>query len=136
LTAIDRWPETRPIPGVRAFRTALRTAHLAAFGALYGGHLYGVDASRLVPALVATLLTGGALMLLEAYRTPAWPFQVRGLATFAKILLVAAVAVWWEQRIALLTGAIVIGGVVSHMPSRFRYFSVLHGRVVADHEGG
>ncbi len=133
---IDKWPETRPVPGVRAVRTGLRTAHLVAFGALYGGHLYGAAPNRLLPALIATVLTGLALAALEAYRTPAWPFQVRGIATFAKVLLVAAVAVWWQRRIALLTTVIVIGGVVSHMPSRFRYYSVLHGRAIASRESG
>ena len=98
--------------------------------------MYGIEPALLQPALVATLVSGGALTALELYRTPAWLVQVRGVATFAKIVLVAAVAVFWEARLALLTAAIVIGGVVSHMPGRYRYYSVLHRRVIGDNERG
>lgn len=133
---LSRWERRRPLPGIRIARTTLRTAHLISFAALYGGHVYGIEPDPLRPALLATLLSGGALTALEVYRTPAWLVQVRGVATFAKIVLVAAVAVFWEARLALLTAAIVIGGVVSHMPGRYRYYSIVHGRVVGEKESG
>jgi hypothetical protein len=132
----DRWARLRPVPGARTIRVALRTAHLAAFATLYGGHWYEVVPERLVPALVATLATGGALTAFEMYRAPVWPLQVRGLATLLKIILVAAVAVAWNARLWLLTAAIVIGGVTSHMPGRFRYYSLAHGRVIGGAERG
>ena len=62
----------RPLPGVRALRTTLRTAHLVSFGALYGGHLYGVPAERLWPALLATVTTGGGLQRPENLPPPPW----------------------------------------------------------------
>lgn len=122
--------------GARALRTALRTAHLLAFGTLYGGHVFGVPPARLGPALLATVASGAALMALDLYRTPVWLVQIRGLATLVKIALVAAVALHWKLRIAFLTAAIVIGGVSSHMPGRYRYYSVVHRRVVGDQEAG
>jgi hypothetical protein len=128
--------EPPPLPAVRTVRTSLRTAHLLAFGALYGGHVYGVPAASLHPSLLATVASGGMLMALEVYRTPLWLVQVRGLATLVKILLVVAVAVWWDAGVFLLTAAVVIGGVVSHMPGRYRYYSVIHGRVVGSQEAG
>lgn len=124
------------LPGVRTVRSTLRTAHLIAFGALYGGHVYGVAAERLQPALLATLASGGALMALEIYRNPHWPAQIRGLATLVKIALVASVALAWDARVWTLTVVIVIGGVVSHMPSRYRYYSVVHRRVIGGQERG
>ena len=71
-------------------RTVLRTAHLIAAGALYGGHVYGVEAERLVPALAAILATGGAFLGLEVYQSSIWLIQVRGVATLAKLAMVAA----------------------------------------------
>lgn len=130
------WKQPRPLPGVRTVRTVLRTAHLIAFGTLYGGHVYHLPAERLWPALLATLATGGAFMALEMYRSPLWLVQTRGLATLAKITLVAAVAIWWDVRLWLLTAAVVIGGVASHMPGRYRYYSVFHGRAVGGQESG
>jgi len=127
---------TRAVPGLRGIRTGLRTAHLLAFGALYGGHVFGVPAGRLELALLATVASGGALALLEFYHAPIWLVQLRGLATLAKIALAASVAVFWDDRVALLSLAVVIGGVTSHMPGRYRYYSVLHGRRVGDAELG
>lgn len=120
----------------RLLRTVLRTAHIAAFAALYGGHVYGIAATDLHPALIAAVGTGAALMALEGLRSPIWFVQIRGLATLLKVLLTLLVAVWWDLRIALLTVVIVIGSVSSHMPGRFRYWSILHRRVAGDHESG
>ena len=117
-------------------RTTLRTGHLLTFGILYGGHVYGVPRDQLLPALVGTVATGGALMALELYRSPVWPFQVRGLATFCKLLLTASVALWWDARLWSLTAAVIVGGVSSHMPGRYRYYSVLHGQTVDGRESG
>jgi len=124
------------LPGVRTVRSTLRTAHLIAFGALYGGHVYAVAPERLKPALIATLASGTALMALEIFRNPIWPLQIRGLATIVKIALVAGVALAWDARVWLLTAVIAIGSVVSHMPSRYRYYSVWHRRVIGGQERG
>jgi hypothetical protein len=103
---------------------------------LYGGHVYGVSGERLLPALAATLATGGALVALEVFRVPVWLVQLRGIATLAKLALVGSVAVLWDLRILLLTLALAIGVVAAHMPGRWRYHSVLHGRVVGPLEKG
>ena len=75
-------------------------------------------------------------MAFEIYRNALWLAQFRGLATLLKVALVATVALAWDARLWLLTAAIVIGGIVSHMPSRYRYYSVVHGRVVGGQERG
>jgi hypothetical protein len=128
--------EPRPVPGARLLRTTLRTAHLIAAGALYGGHVYGVEAERLVPALLAVLATGGAFLGIEVYQAPVWLVQLRGVATVVKLVLTASVALFWDLRVLLLTLTVIIGGVSSHMPGRWRYHSVLHGRVVGPRESG
>jgi hypothetical protein len=126
----------RDPPRIRGLRTSLRTVHIIAFSALYGGHLYGVAAERLVPALIATIATGGAFVALELYSAPVWLVQIRGVATLVKLLLVAGVAAFWDWRIVLLTIVTVIGVVVSHMPGRYRYYSLLHWREVGDGGNG
>lgn len=133
---LKRWTQPRPVPAVRPLRTTLRTAHLIAFGALYGGHVYGVAPDHLRPALLATVASGGLLMALEIYRLPLWVVQLRGVATLTKIALVAAVAVWWDLRIVFLTAAIIIGSVAAHMPGRYRYYSLVHRRVIGEQEVG
>jgi len=103
---------------------------------LYGGHVLGVEPGRLVPALAATVGSGAALASLDAWRAPIWLVQIRGAATYLKLLLVASVAVWWDGRLLLLTLALVLGAVVSHMPGRWRYHSLLHGRPVGPRDLG
>lgn len=124
------------IPGVRAWRTLLRTAHLIAFGALFGGHVYGIAPDRLTPALAAAVGTGAALMLLEVVHAPIWLVQVRGAATGLKIALVLLAQTVESLAVPLLTLTIAIGAVSSHMPGRWRYHSLLHGRVVGPREKG
>jgi hypothetical protein len=128
--------EPRPLALVRPLRSTVRVLHLIAVGALYGGHVYNVSAERLIPALVATLATGGAFVALESYRAPIWLVQVRGGLTLVKIVLVASVALLWDLRVPILTLAVVIGAVGSHMPGDWRYHSLLHGRVVGTPEKG
>jgi xanthine/uracil/vitamin C permease (AzgA family) len=100
------------------------------FAALYGGHVHGLEGPQLLPSLLATLGSGAALMAFEVYRARRWLVQVRGVATFAKLALVAGVGLFWEWRVALLTCAVVLGVVTSHMPGRYRYYSLLHGRAI------
>jgi hypothetical protein len=128
--------EPRALPHVRAMRTSLRTLHLAAMAILYGGHVFGVDAPRLIPAVAGTITSGAALAALDAWRAPIWLVQIRGAATYLKLLLVASVAIWWEGRVVLLTLALVVGAVSSHMPGRWRYHSLLHGRPVGPRDLG
>jgi len=134
----EHWIEApeRKLPGARWLRTGLRTLHLLAVGALYGGHVYGVEAERLIPALAGVLASGGALVVFEVWQVRVWLVEVRGAATFLKLALVAAVGVAWEQRLVLLTLALVIGSVSSHMPGRWRHYSLLHGRVVGPRDKG
>jgi len=138
LKRLERWLEApeRSLPGARWLRTSLRTLHLVAVGALYGGHVYGIAAERLVPALVGVLATGGVLVVFEVWQARIWLVQVRGVATLVKLVLVVGVGAAWDLRIVLLTLALVIGSVSSHMPGRWRYHSLLHGRVVGPTEKG
>ena len=124
------------MPGVRTLRTTLRTLHIMAVSVFYGGHVYGVDAARLEPALYAVLASGGLFVALEVARAPIWLVQLRGVATFVKLGLVASLGAFWEQRLLLLTLALVIGSVVAHMPGRFRYYSLVHREVVGPRDKG
>jgi len=104
---------------MRALRTTLRSLH----------SVFAVPDERLVPALVAVLTTGIAFLLFEVWRAPQWIHQLRGLSTFVKLALFTLAVMLPEQRAPLLTAVVVIGVVVSHAPSRFRYLSPLTGDV-------
>ncbi len=111
----------RRVPGHRAIGIALRTAHLASFGPLLGGHFFDVEPSRLLPLLLATIATGAGLVALELASTCTWLFMGKGVLVLVKLLLLAAIPVFWEHRLWILLLVVVVASVGSHMPSRFRH---------------
>jgi hypothetical protein len=118
--------QPRRLPHERAWNVALRTLHLMAFGVLLGGHVWGVPAEALWPALGLTVASGAALMGLELYREPRWLFLGKGLMVLAKLAVLLLVPVFWEARVPLLLLVVALASVGAHMPSRYRHYSVLH----------
>ncbi len=125
------FPETpRKFPGARGWNIVVRTAHIGVAGILVGGHVFDIPAERLLVWLVATILTGGSLAFLEAYSHGRWLYQGRGVFVFTKLGLLCLIPQFWDYRVALLACVIVLASVGSHMPARFRYYSLLDGRVL------
>jgi hypothetical protein len=123
---------TRRIPHERWINIALRTAHLMTSGILLGGHVFDVSADRLIFLLYLTIASGVGLVLLELYTSCRWIYLGKGAMIILKIALLIAAGVWWDQRVVFLLLVVLIGSVGSHMPARFRYYSLIHGRVISD----
>lgn len=117
---------------LRGWNIAFRTAHIGVTSVLFGGHVFGVAAERLLPWLYLTILTGAVLVIIEAYPSWRWCLEGRGVMPITKVLVMCLVPWLWSYRVSILIAVIVIGSVGSHMPRRFRYYSLLDGRVVAD----
>lgn len=118
------------VPYARVWNIAMRTAHIAVTSVLVGGHLFDIPKSRLLPWLYATVATGAVLTFLEAFPRTCWFYQGRGLFVLSKLALLCAIPWAWDYRVPILFAIIVIASVGSHMPARFRYYSVLHRRVL------
>jgi len=115
----------------RTWNIAFRTAHIAAMGVLLGGHVFSSDPkSDLQWSLWLCVGTGVALTAMEAGPRLVWFHQGRGLMTMAKLLLIAAVPFFWAFRLPILLVVVVIASVGSHMPARFRYYSVIYRQVL------
>lgn len=119
----------------RALNIALRTAHIAAMGVLLGGHVFDVTPERLKMSLSLTVGTGFLLAALEAGPRLLWLHQGRGLVTMAKVALLCAVPLAWDLRVPILLAVVVLASVGSHMPARFRYFSIRYRQVIHDGSG-
>jgi len=122
----------------RALNILFRTAHIAAASILLGGHAFDLPADRLHFGLWLTVATGIALGAMEAGPRLVWFHQVRGLMTLAKLgLLLTVPFLWghWHLRLAVLLAVVAIASVGSHMPARFRYYSVVLRQVVRCHGG-
>jgi hypothetical protein len=113
----------------RAWNIGVRTAHIAVTGILLGGHVFDVAAARLVPFLWAAIATGGVLVALEAWPATRWLHQGRGLMVLVKLVLLCLIPFAWPHRVPILVAIAVVASVGSHMPARFRYYSLLYREV-------
>lgn len=120
----------RVLPYARAWNIAFRTAHIGVTGILFGGHVLDVAADRLLIWLYLSIVTGVCLILIEAYPSCRWFYQGRGVVVFFKLILLGIVPLLWDYRVVILSVVMVIASVASHMPARFRYYSLLHRRVL------
>jgi hypothetical protein len=120
---------------MRALNIALRTAHIGSMGVLLGGHAFDVAPERLKMSLWLTIGTGVGLAAIEAGARLLWFHQGRGLMTMAKLALICAVPLAWDYRLPLLLAVIVVASVGSHMPGRYRHYSVVYRQVIHDVSG-
>ena len=115
---------------IRALNIAFRTVHLGAMGLLLGGHAFGAAPDRLLPVLWITVGTGVVLGALESGGRVSWLHQVRGVMTLLKVGLLLSIFLAWDFRLPILLMAVAVGSVGSHMPKRYRHYSLLHRRVM------
>lgn len=122
----------RDFKGQRWVRISVRTWHLLAMGFLLGGTATGLPLADQPLALWNTFGSGVVFSAIEMYATGIWLFQLKGQAVLVKFLLLGAALASPDNSMAFLIVAVVIGGISSHMPGRYRYYSLLHGRVVKE----
>ena len=132
LSAILFPDPPRRIPHERWLNIGLRTCHLITSGLLLGGHAFDVAPHRLILYLYLTIASGVGLILLELYASCRWIYLGKGILVMLKVGLLIAAGIWWEQRVVFLLLVVLVGSVGSHMPARFRYYSVIHGQVLSE----
>jgi hypothetical protein len=118
----------RRLPHARAWNVGARSLHLAATGTLLGGHVFGVAAEPLLPWLFVAIASGAVMLAVELYTSFDWLTQVGGLAVVLKLAVLCAIPFAWSARVPLLFAVVLIAGVGSHMPGKFRHYSLLYRR--------
>lgn len=118
----------RRLPHARAWNVASRTVHLVAISVLVGGHVFAISAGELEPWLWVAMASGGALIAIEVYPSFDWLAQGSGLFVLAKLALLALVPFTWAWRVPILFAVVVLAGVGSHMPGRYRHYSLIYRR--------
>lgn len=130
-------PVPRSFPWRRGVRTVLRAAHILTGGVLVGGVLFDQPPEVLTPWAHGTLVSGFLLLATDLYASLAILCEVRGVNVLAKLGLTALVPVFWGARLELLTAALLLGAVSSHMPGRYRHRVLfLRGRIAPDTRRG
>ena len=127
-----RGEANRPSGGMRWLTIGIRTAHIGVAAVFFGGCVFHVPFTQLGLWHHLTIATGSALLLLEWLHDPHWPHRGKGVLAILHIGLVALVHLAPGLMVPLLWGALISGCIGSHMPRRFRHWSLLHGREPAE----
>jgi hypothetical protein len=123
-------PHYRHLPGRRWWMTGLRTLHLVGVAGIGAAYLLGIAPAGWQTYLWLAVASGMGMAAIEVWLNGIWLVQLRGIAVFAKLLLLGAIPVFPGSAAPLFILVIVISGVVSHAPASLRHYSVLHGRRV------
>lgn len=112
-------------------KISLRTLHLLSVAGVGGGILFGLDKYLWINYWWLALASGALMMLVDIVSNRIWLVQIRGLAIFFKLVLLAFLGInpTWDGYI--LAAVIIISGVVSHAPGKVRYYSIYHGKVIS-----
>jgi hypothetical protein len=122
----------RRLPHARAWNVGARTVHLGATGVLVGGHVFGVPADTLLPWLYAAMASGAVMLAVELYSSFDWLTELGGLAVALKLALLLVIPFAWSARVPLLFVVVAVAGIGSHMPGRYRHYSLRHRRVMKE----
>lgn len=117
----------RPTAQWRWLSIIIRTAHIGFAAVFFGGCVLHVASAQLGFWPHGTLATGTALLLLEWRHDLHWPHRGKGLLVILHVGLVLLIPLHPGLTVPLLWGALVSGCIGSHMPRRFRHWSLLQG---------
>lgn len=115
---------------MRPLDILFRTAHIGVAGLLFGGFFFRVPFQQLHYVHGLTAATGFCLLTLELLHSLNWPHQGRGVLGLIHILPLAYIHFRPDLTVPVLWVVLVAGCVGSHMPKRYRHWSVLYCREV------
>lgn len=125
------FPEnSRRIPGKRWLSVILRSLHLCSASGYAGGFLFDVPYEQLRLFYITTAISGLLMILLDLVSNGIWLIQNRGWMIIVKVLLLGQLAVFSPYEKWGILGIVFLSGIVSHGTSGFRYYSILHRRMV------
>ncbi len=117
----------RPIPYARYLNILFRTLHLIVISLLVGGHAFGASTDHLRLLLYGAIVTGAGMLVVDAYPSFQFLHQCWGVFLLLKLALLCVIPFAWNYRLPILIAVIVIGSVGSHMPRKFRHYSLIYG---------
>jgi len=114
----------------RLLQVVLRTIHIMAMALVLGALPYGLGFQELrVPVLMA-VASGLALFGFDLAKSPQVLLQGSGIAVLVKLTLLGCGHLWPAERLAWYLAATAVASVGSHMPGRWRHYSLLERKVV------
>jgi len=133
-------PERNSPPGaakspsgtMRWLGIAVRTGHIGVASVFFGGCLLLVPYAHLSFWHHLVIATGCVLLLLEWLHDRHWPHRGKGLLGLLHACLGLLIHLKPGLTVPLLWIILVTGCIGSHMPRRFRHWSILYGREIRE----
>jgi hypothetical protein len=119
--------QTRPSGLMRWLGIAGRTSHIGVAAVLFGGSILQVPFAHLTIWHHLTITTGCILLALEWLHDARWPHRGKGLLALAHLGLCLLIHFLPALTVPLLWLILISGCIGSHMPRRFRHWSILQG---------
>jgi hypothetical protein len=119
--------QTRPSGTMRWLGITARTGHVGVAAVLFGGTLLLVPFARLTLWHHLTILTGFLLLVLEWLHDSRWLHRGKGLLALLHLGLCLLIHFTPTLTVPLLWLILISGCIGSHMPRRFRHWSILQG---------
>ena len=116
-----------PSQAARSFGSTLPGVPGAGVG---GGVFFGLDKTAWSNYWWLALASGSLMMLMDIISNRVWLVQLRGLSVAVKLLLLVLMGSFPAWDGFLLVVVIIISAAISHAPSKLRYYSVYHGKVI------
>ena len=125
----------QPSGGMRWLGILVRTGHIGVASVFFGGCALQVPFVQLALWHHLTIATGSGLLILEWHHDPRWPHRGKGLLAILHACLGGFIHFWPDSTAPLLWGILITGGIGSHMPRRFRHWSILLGQEKKEETG-
>ena len=119
---------------LRWLSIAVRTSHLGGTAVLFGGLVLAVPFVRLGFWHSCAIATGAILLLLEWLHDSRWLHRGKGLLALFHLGLCLLIHWFPAWTIPLAWAILISGSIGSHMPRRFRHWSIIQGWEVRDSE--
>ena len=120
---------------MRWVNIGVRTLHIAVVAVLFGGVLLAVPAARLGAWHWLTIVSGLVLLVLEWMHDNRWWHRGKGLLVWVHLGLCLLIHAAPALSKPLLWLILISGCVGSHMPRRYRHWSIVEGWEKREQDG-
>ena len=111
-------------------KISLRTLHLLSVAGVGGGILFGLEKDLWLNYWWLAMVSGSLMMLIDVVSNPVWLVQVRGITVYVKLILLLFLGCYPDWDRFLLVVIIIISAAISHAPSKLRYYSIYHNKII------
>ena len=122
----------RHVPQRRLWLNLLRALHILSVSVVVGGVYFEVDTSQLYVWLIAMVLSGFGMFMIDLYASCFMLFELRGAAMVIKLLIVICLPfVEQSVQVGLLVLVLLLSALISHSRRRLRHYCLLPSHLAA-----